>query len=159
MIEALGKPGCTVVMAAAVRDAWDRVHHPSYPDVWERVLPLTRDPYEITERFEARFAGHPEHIDAYRHRFAFHPIHGILATHPLRRLRHVGRVIVAAPCDPHVPRHLGFDVARSVEEALARAREIHGQGATIGYVEQPPMPADPDRRGGEGVPRISSATG
>ena len=45
MIEAAGKPGCTVIMAAAVRDAWDRVHHPSYPDVWEQVLPLTRDPY------------------------------------------------------------------------------------------------------------------
>ena len=38
MIDAAGKPGCTVVMAAAARDAWDRVHHPSYPDVWERVL-------------------------------------------------------------------------------------------------------------------------
>jgi len=48
MIEAAGTPGCTVIMAAAVREAWDRVHHPSYPDVWERVLTQTRDPYEIT---------------------------------------------------------------------------------------------------------------
>src|SRR6185503_7013328 len=55
MIDAAGKPGCTVVMAAAVREAWDRVHHPSYPDVWERVLPLTRDPYEITARFETEY--------------------------------------------------------------------------------------------------------
>jgi hypothetical protein len=143
MIEATGKPGCTVVMAAAARDRWDRVHHPSYSDVWERVLPLTRDPYEITERFEAYFARHAEHIDAYRKRFAFHPIHGILATHPLRRLRHVGRVIVAAPVDPHVPRHLGWEVAASVEEAVARARALHGRDATIAWVEQPPMPADP----------------
>jgi hypothetical protein len=147
MIEAAGKPGCTVIMAAAVRDAWDRVHHPSYPDVWERVLPQTRDPYEITRRFESEFARHPAHIDAYRHRFAFHPIHGVLATHPLKRLRHVGRVIVAGARDPHVPRHLGFDVADSVEEALARAQAIHGPGATIGIVEQAAMPADPDRRG------------
>lgn len=145
MIEAAGAPGCTVVMAAAVREAWDRVHHPSYPDVWERVLPVTRDPYEITARFADEFARHPEHIDAYRHRFAFHPIHGILATHPLRRLRHVGRVIVAAPRDAHVPAHLGFEVAASVEEAIARARAIHGRDATIGVVDQPPMPADPDR--------------
>jgi hypothetical protein len=146
MIDAAGKPGCTVIMAAAVREAWDRVHHPSYPDVWERVLPQTRDPYEITRRFETEFARHPAHVDAYRHRFAFHPIHGILATHPLKRLRHVGRVIVAGARDPHVPRHLGFDVAASVEEALARAQAIHGPGATIGVVEQAAMPADPDRR-------------
>jgi hypothetical protein len=145
MIEAAGKPGCTVIMAAAVRDAWDRVHHPSYPDVWERVLPMTRDPYEISARFEDEFAHHAEHIDAYRHRFAFHPIHGILATHPLKRLRHVGRVIVVGARDPHVPRHLGFEVAASVDEAIARAQAIHGRGATIGVVEQPAMPADPDR--------------
>jgi hypothetical protein len=145
MIEAAGKPGCTVVMAAAVREAWDRVHHPSYPDVWERVLPQTRDPYEITARFETEFARHSERIDAYRHRFAFHPIHGILATHPLRRLRRVGRVIVAAPRDAHVPRHLGWEVAASVEEAVARALAVHGPGAVIGAVEQPAMPADPDR--------------
>jgi hypothetical protein len=32
-----------------------------------------------------------------------------------------------------------------VEDAIARARMIHGGGATIGVVEQPAMPADPDR--------------
>src|SRR5439155_25795738 len=41
MIDAAGKPGCTVVMAAAVRDSWDRLHHPSFPVVGERVLPVT----------------------------------------------------------------------------------------------------------------------
>jgi lactate racemase-like protein len=148
MIDAAGKPGCTVIMAAAVRETWDRVHHPSYPEVWERVLPVTRDPYEINARFENEFARHPAHIEAYRRRFAFHPIHGILATHPLKRLRHVGRVIVAAPRDAHVPRHLGWEVAASVEEAVARAQAAHGPGATVGVVEQPAMPADPDRARG-----------
>jgi hypothetical protein len=147
MIDAAGKPGCTVVMAAAARDTWDRVHHPSYPDVWDRVLPVTRDPYEITARFEDAFARHAEYVDAYRHRFAFHPIHGLLATHPLKRLSHVGGVIVAGARDPHVPRHLGYDVADSVEEAVTRARAVHGRGATIGVVAQPPMPADADRAG------------
>jgi hypothetical protein len=146
MIEAAGKPGCTVVMAAAARESWDAVHHPSYREVWERVLPQTRDPWEITARFEDEFARHPGHVDAYRHRFAFHPIHGLLATHPLRRLRHVGRVVVAGARDPHVPRHLGWEVAPSVEEAVARALVVHGPGAVVGVVEQPAMPADPDRR-------------
>jgi hypothetical protein len=154
MIEAAGAPGCTVVMAAAACDTWDRVHHPSYPDVWERVLTQTRDPYEITRRFEAEYAGHPEYVDAYRRRFAFHPIHAILATHPLKRLRHVGRVIVAGARDTHVPRHLGYEVAGSVEEAVARARTRRGPPCRVGLVEQPAMPADPDRPAGgraEGV--------
>jgi len=139
MIEAVGKPGCTVIMAAPARDQWDPIAHPSYRDVWERVLPETRDPYDIMARFAEPFAQHPEHIDAYRHRFAFHPIHGILATHPLKRLRHVGRVIVAAPLHAHVPRHLGFEVAESVEEAIAHARHEHGRNAAIAYVAHPPL--------------------
>jgi hypothetical protein len=139
MIEAVGKPGCTVIMAAPARDQWDSVAHPSYREVWDRVLPETRDPYEIMERFAESFAHQPLHIEAYRHRFAFHPIHGILATHPLKRLRHVGRVIVAAPRDAHVPRHLGFEVADSVEDAVTHARHIHGPGATIAYVAHPPL--------------------
>lgn len=146
MIDAAGKPGCTVIMAAAVADTWDRVHHPSYPDVWERVLATTRDPYAITARFEREFAEHEAYIDAYRHRFAFHPIHGILATHPLKRLARLGHVIVAGARDAHVPRHLGWETAPSVEEAVARARAIHGRDATIGVVEQPGMPADPERQ-------------
>ncbi len=137
MIEAVGKPGCTVIMAAPARDTWDRVAHPSYLEVWERILPETRDPYEITERFADDLARRPEYVEAYRRRYAFHPIHGILATHPLKRLRHVGRVIVAAPEAPHVPRHLGFDVAPSVEAAVAEAQRVHGRNATIAYVEQP----------------------
>src|SRR5262245_3670619 len=139
MIEAVGKPGCTVIMAAPARDEWDHVAHPSYHEVWERILPETRDPYEIMARFAEEFARHAGYIDAYRHRHAFHPIHGILATHPLKRLQHVGQVIVAAPRDTHVPRHLGFEVAASVEEAVARARNRHGAGAQIACVEQPPL--------------------
>ena len=48
-------------------------------------------------------------------------------------------MIVAGPQDPHVPRHLGFEVASSVEEAVARARTIHGPECAIAYVEQPPL--------------------
>ena len=139
IIEAVGKPGCTVIMAAPARDAWDRVAHPSYPEVWERILPETRDPYEITARFAEDLATRPGYIEAYRRGHAFHPIHGILATHPLKRLRHVGRVIVAAPLEPHVPRHLGFEVASSVEDAVAQARARHGRDCAIAYVEQPPL--------------------
>jgi hypothetical protein len=51
-------------------------------------------------------------------------------------------VIVAAPRDPAIPRHLGFEVAGSVEEAVALAETHHGPSASIAYVEQP-APARP----------------
>jgi hypothetical protein len=152
MIEAAGKPGCTVVMAAPARDTWDRVAHAPYPEVWEQILPTTRDPYEIMARHAEDYARRPDYVEAYRHRFAFHPIHGLLATHPLRRLRHAGRVIVAAPMDPHVPRHLGFEVAASVEDAVAAAERVHGRDCAIAYVEQPPLVRAYGASGAGGVP-------
>ncbi|GAG06753.1 unnamed protein product, partial [marine sediment metagenome] len=40
-IQALGKPGCSVIMATPCPEDWDLEHHPSYPEVWKRVLPET----------------------------------------------------------------------------------------------------------------------
>ena len=137
VVDAAGAPGCTVIMATPVPDRWDRVAHPSYPEVWERVLPATRDPYEIMRRFAEDYARRPEYLAAYRTGFGFHPVHALLAVHPLRRLERVGRVIVAGPEDPAVPRHLGFETAASVEEAVGRAETIHGRDCAIAHVEQP----------------------
>jgi len=142
LVEAAGKPGCTVIMATPVPERWDRVAHPSYPEVWERVLDATRDPYEIMRRYADDYARRPDYVEAYRSRFGFHPVHAIFAVYPLKRLSHVGRVIVAAPRDPAIPRHLGFEVAGSVEEAVAAAEKIHGASASIAYVTQP-APASP----------------
>ena len=91
---------------------WDLVHHPSYPDVWENVLSKTRDPYEIEKTYTDYYATHEEMIDLYRNHYAFHPIHGIFATQPLRRLKHCGKVIVAGAEDPGIPEHLGFDAVK-----------------------------------------------
>ena len=134
MIEAVGKPGCTVIMAAPSRDTWDRVAHASYPEVWERFLAETRDPYEITERHAEDYARRPDYVEAYRHRYAFHPIHGILATHPLKRLRHVGRVIVAAPASIRTCRVTSASMWRTASRTPSRWRG----GSTA---PAPPSPA------------------
>ncbi len=140
MLEAVGKPGCTVIMVTPVPDRWDRVAHPAYPEVWERLLLVTRDPYELMHRFADDYARRADYVEAYRSRYGFHPVHAIMAVYPLKRLGHVGRVIVAGPRDPAVPRHLGFEVAESVEAAVARAEAAHGRDCAIAYVEQPSPP-------------------
>ncbi len=136
-IEALGKPGCSVIIATPCPEQWDMEHHPSYKEVWERVIPATKDPYEITARFGEEFATHAGYIDRYRNGVAFHPVHGILATHPLKRLKHAARVYVAGAQDPAVPKHLGFIATATVEEAIAQAERIHGADATIVCVRNP----------------------
>ncbi len=107
-IEAQGKPGCSVILATPCPDQWDMEHHPAYREVWDRVLPQSRDPYEISERWIDEFASRADYIERYRNSVAFHPVHAILATHPLKRLRHAGRVLVAGAQDARVPAHVGF---------------------------------------------------
>lgn len=138
MIEALGKPGCTAILATPCPNRWDEEHHPSYPEVWERVLPETKDPYEASRRFEGEFARREDYIDRYRIGFGFHPVHAIMALFPLKRLRHAGRVIVAGAEDPGVVRHVGFEPAATVEGALDRAREVHGPAMKVALVRYPP---------------------
>jgi nickel-dependent lactate racemase len=136
-IEAAGKPGCTVIIATPCPEQWDMEHHPSYKEVWERVLPAEKDPYRITQRFGDEFATRHDYIEMYRHGVAFHPVHGILATHPLKRLRHAGRIIVAGPEDPAVPTHIGFTPAATVEDAIREAESTHGPDCTIACVRTP----------------------
>ena len=137
MIQAAGKPGCTVVIASPCPDRWDDEHHPSYREVWEEVVPVTRDPDEARATYEPRYAARQDLIDRYRNGHAFHPVHGIMALYPLKRLRHASRVIVAHPDDEAVPTHLGFDTATDIERGIAMARDQHGPDAAVAYVEYP----------------------
>jgi hypothetical protein len=137
VIEAMGKPGCSVILATPCPDQWNEAHHPSYPEVWNRVLGKTRDPYEIRDRFEEEFLHRPDYIHKYRFCYGFHPIHGIMATFPLKRLRHAARVFVAGAVEPSLVRHLGFEPMETVEQAMARALTIHGKDASIAFVRYP----------------------
>jgi len=139
-IQALGKPDCTVVMATPCPLEWDDTHHCSYRDVWDNVLGTSRDPYWIEAKFTDHYAKHPEYIRKYRNEFSFHPVHGILATHPLRRLSHCGCVVLAGVEDPGVARHLGFVPATDITHALKIAKEIHGENIRVAYALHPAAP-------------------
>jgi hypothetical protein len=135
-IEALGKPGCSVIITTPCPEEWDHQHHAPYPEVWDRVLPETTDPYEISDLFGEEFATHGRYVDLYRNEYAFHPVHAILATHPLKRLKHAGRVFVAGAQDASVPKRVGFIPVPTVEAAIAEAETIHGKDCSIVCIEQ-----------------------
>lgn len=101
------------------------------------MLADTRDPHEVMVRYEAEFAARPDFIAKYRQAHGFHPLHSLMAVHPLKRLRHAGRVFVAGIEQPALARHLGFEPTATVEEAIARAEEVHGRDASIACVLYP----------------------
>jgi hypothetical protein len=137
VIEAMGKPGCSVILASPCPDRWNHGHHPSHREIWEKILNNYKDPYEIVDLFEEDFSHRPEYIYKYRFSYGFHPMHGIMTTYPLKRLRHASRVYVAGAEEPSVIQHLGFEPAGTVEEAIDKAREIHGKDASIVFVKYP----------------------
>lgn len=137
MIEAAGKPGCTVVLATPCRNRWDEIHHASYPEVWRDVIPVTRDPDEVRRRFEPELAERTDLVDKYRRGFSFHPVHAVMALYPLKRLRHAGRVVVVGAEDPAVPHHVGFEATDSVERALDMAADEHGPSPRVVAVDNP----------------------
>jgi nickel-dependent lactate racemase len=134
-IEALGKRGCSVILATPCPNQWDMEHHPAYREVWDRVLSESRDPYEISEKWIDEFATRADYIERYQSALAFHPVHAILATHPLKRLRHADRVYVAGAQDRALPTHVGFEPTSTVEEALAAAEAIHGRNCAIACID------------------------
>lgn len=62
-----------------------------------------------------------------------------MATFPLKRLDHAGRIIVAGIEEPELAEHLGFMHAPSVEEAIRVAQQHHGRDASIAVVKYPLM--------------------
>ena len=137
VIEAMGKPGCSVILASPCPDVWNHTHHPTHQEIWDRILPTYRDPYEIVDLFEEDFSHRPEYIYKYRHCYGFHPMHGIMTTYPLKRLRHGSKVFVAGAEHPSLIKHLGFEPTGTVEEAIEKARDIHGKDASITFVKYP----------------------
>ncbi len=138
VIEAMGKPGCTVILVNPCPDSWNHDHHPTHREIWQGILPNYKDPYEIADIFEDDFAHRPEYLYRYRHCYGFHPMHGLMTTYPLKRLRHAANVIVAGAENPaDINRALGFDTAETVEEAVAKAKEYQGKDASIVFVKYP----------------------
>lgn len=135
--QAIGKPGCSVILATPCPDRWDRVHHPSYPLVWDEVLNQTRDPYAIQAQYADRYLGDRALVKKYRDEFAFHPVHAILATYPLKRLQHFGQVYVAGAVEPAIVNHLGFVPTGTVDEAVGMVQAQHGDNCSIAYVAPP----------------------
>ncbi len=137
VIEAMGKPGCSVILVSPCLDRWNHTHHPTHQEIWQRILPHYKDPYEIVDLFEEDFSHRPEYIYKYRFCYGFHPMHGIMTTYPLKRLRHASKIFVAGAENPALIQHLGFEPAQTVEEAIEKAQGIHGKDASIVFVKYP----------------------
>jgi lactate racemase len=134
------KKGGTIIALHPCHDEFDSVHHPSYVEFFNRLLPQSRDSDFLQKHFEAEFAHNPQYRQMYRHGNAYHGVHPFYMWYWGEGGRqHAGRIIAAGAVNEHVPARLGFERSRNLTEALAMASDTHGPGAEITLLHVPPI--------------------
>jgi hypothetical protein len=117
------KKGGTMIVLHPCTDKFDNDQHAPYIEFVHRLLPETRDAMELHKRYERKFAANPAYVEMYRSGHAYHPAHAFFMWYWGEAGRqHVGRVIVVGADNEYIPSLLGYETARTMDEALRMAR-------------------------------------
>ncbi len=138
-----GKPlvreGGVLIATHPVPNDWHKIHHPSYIDFFNEVLPETTDPKEIEANFEERYAYDPWYKTLYRNSYAYHGVHPFYMWYwGAHALDYVGDVIFVGG-DPMTTSRMGYKRADTVAEALEMAEDVVGPNPSRTYMHLPPL--------------------
>ncbi|MGH9154176.1 MAG: lactate racemase domain-containing protein [Acidimicrobiales bacterium] len=138
-----GKPlvrqGGVLIMHHPTPWSFHPVHHPSYLDFFDQVLPETTDPVEIEAKYEEAFATDPWYVHLYRTSHAYHGVHALYMWYwCAHALQHLGGVIVVGG-DPRAVRRMGFKPASTLRDALEMAEDVVGPRPSITHLHAPPL--------------------
>jgi lactate racemase len=128
------KKNGVLIITHPLYDEFDPRHHPSYIEFFHRLLPETRDSFELQEKYETEFAHNPEYIRMYRTGNAYHGVHPFYMWYWGENGRaHVGKVIVVGAESKRAAEIMGWETARDMAEALAMAESHvgHKPGITL----------------------------
>jgi lactate racemase len=134
------KKGGTMIIFHPCTDKFDRAQHVPYIDFVHRILPETRDAMEMHKNYEKKFASNPAYIQAYRTGHAYHPAHPFYMWYwgePGRQ--HLGRVIVVGADNEYIPKLLGYETAKTFQEALEMAKDTAPPNPEITMLHLAPM--------------------
>ncbi len=134
------KKGGVMIVAHPCSDQFDPVHHPSYIEFFNRLLPETRDAYTLEKKYQDEFAYNPSYVEMYRRGNAYHGAHPFFMWYWGQAGReHCGKVIVVGPDNTTVPKLLGWEHADTLAEAISMGRSHMGRSAQITMLHHPPI--------------------
>jgi hypothetical protein len=135
----LARKGGVLIFTHPLYYRFNREHHPSYVEFFDRVLADTRDPAKMEQKYEAEFAHNPQYIKMYREGYAYHGVHPFYMWYwGIYGAAWCGKVI-AVGGDPFVAHRLGFDTAGSIREALDKAKDVVGPSPSVSCYHYPPI--------------------
>ena len=134
------KKGGTMIVMHPCTDLFDNEHHAPYIEFVHRLLPETRDALELHQRFEKKFANNAAYIEMYRKGHAYHPTHPFFMWYWGEAGRqHLGRMIVVGADNEYIPKLLGWETARTMDEALRMAKLTAPANPDITCLHYPPI--------------------
>lgn len=134
------RDGGVLIITHPCSDRFDPVHHPSYIEFFNRLLPETTDAYTLERKYQDEFAYNPSYVEMYRRGNAYHGAHPFYMWYWGQRGREkVGRVIVVGADNTTVPALMGWERALSMAEAIDMGRSTMGRSAQITMLHHPPI--------------------
>jgi hypothetical protein len=134
------KKGGVIILTHPLYNEFDPLHHPSYIEFFQRILPETRDSNELQRRYEREFAHNPDYIRMYRTGNAYHGVHPFYMWYWGENGRaHAGKVICVGAEDKRTAATLGWDTAATMDEALEMAHSHLGRKPSVTLMHIPPI--------------------
>lgn len=134
------RKGGALILLHPMENKFNMVHHPSYYDFFEDLLPQTRDPKELEHKFEKSYAENEKYIDLYRNSYAYHGVHPFYMWYwGAHGAEHVGKVISVNPKSKLVAERLGYDIAPTFNQAIGLAKDFAGSDSKMCYFHCPPI--------------------
>jgi hypothetical protein len=136
----LVRKGGAMIITHPCTDQFDKEHHAPYIEFVHNLLPETRDAMELHRRYEEKFAKNPALLQMYRTGHAYHPAHPFFMWYWGEAGRqHLGRVIVVGADNHYIPKLLGYETARTMQDALAMVGDGLGRAPEITMLHMPPI--------------------
>lgn len=133
------KPGGALILFHPVPWEFNQVHHPSYIDFFDEVLPETTDPAEMEKKFEERYASDPWYIHLYRNSYAYHGVHPFYMWYWGAHGRDYAGDVIFVGANRKAVQRMGYRAATSLADALEMAKETVGSSPSISYLHSPPL--------------------
>jgi Lactate racemase N-terminal domain len=134
------KKNGVLIITHPLYDEFDPQHHPSYIEFFHRILPETRNSFELQEKYEARFAHDPDYLRMYRTGNAYHGVHPFYMWYWGENGRaHVGKVICVDTESKRAAEVMGWDTAATLNEALEMAQSHVGRKPSVTLMHFAPI--------------------
>lgn len=134
------KKNGVLIITHPLYNEFDPLHHPSYIEFFNRILPETRDSMELQRKYEEQFAHDPDYIRMYRTGHAYHGVHPFYMWYWGENGRaHTGKVIVVGAESRRAATIMGWDTAQNMREALDMAQSHVGRKPSITMMHFAPI--------------------